>query len=260
MNDHPMVDAPLEDDSYRQALSAFIDNELPLDDCAALIDRVASDPSAAARISSYRAQKSALKALFAPDEKAVFPVLIPRRPSWLGRAGIAASWTAFGLALGLMAGWLRTGPIEQPAFASTADLAYTVYAPEQRHAVEVPIADEQHLLAWLSKRLDKTLNVPSLREYGYSLLGGRLLPGPTGPAAQFMYEDAAGKRLTLYITAANARHGAMRAMHEANGQSTYYWVDGGMGYALSGRAAREELRNMAVDVCGALGGKPEIWQ
>jgi anti-sigma factor RsiW len=260
MNDNRTVDAPLAEEPYRQALSAFIDNELPLGDCAALIDHVASDPSAAERISSYRAQNAALKALFPLDAKAVLPVLVPRRPSWRGRAGAAASWLAVGLVLGLMLGWMRTESTARPAFASNADLAYTVYAPEQRHAVEVPIADEQHLLAWLSKRLDRTLNVPSLREYGYSLLGGRLLPGPTGPAAQFMYEDASGKRLTLYITAATGRPGGMHALHEANGQSTYYWVDGGMGYALSGRAARDDLRNMAVEVCGALGGKPEIWQ
>src|SRR5690606_30123238 len=167
MNDHPMVDAPLEDDSYRQALSAFIDNELPLDDCAALIDRVASDPSAAARISSYRAQKSALKVLFALDEKAVFPVLIPRRPSWLGRAGIAASWTACGQALGLEEGWRRKGPVEHQGVASTEDLGYAVDAPEQRPVDVVPIADELHLLASFSKRLDKTLVVPSLRQSGY---------------------------------------------------------------------------------------------
>jgi anti-sigma factor RsiW len=30
-------------------------------------------------------------------------------------------------------------------------------------------------------------------------MGGRLLPDLGLPAAQFMYEDAAGRRLTLYI-------------------------------------------------------------
>src|SRR3546814_17645066 len=90
----------------------------------------------------------------------------------------------------------------------------------------------------------------SLQEYGYSLLGGRLLPGPSGPAAQFMYEDASGQRLTLYITAANTPAGAkgqtkaqaIQALHEVSGQSTYYWVDHGMGYALSGQKARNDLR------------------
>lgn len=260
MNDDPAVDAPIDDEPYRQALSALVDNELSPKECAALIGRVAGDPSAATRISSYRAQNSALKALFPAGGGAMAPLLIARRPGWTARAGAAAVWLGCGLALGLMAGWLRADFGERPSFASDADLAYAVYAPEQRHAVEVPVADEQHLLAWLSKRLDRTLSIPSLREHGYFLLGGRLLPGPNGPAAQFMYEDAFGQRLTLYITAANGRPGAMRAMHEANGQSTYYWVDGGMGYALSGRAAREDLRSMAVDVCGALGGRPEIWR
>src|SRR3546814_20015463 len=117
------------------------------------------------------------------------------------------------------------------------------------------LADEKHLLAWLSRRLDRPLNAPSLQEHGYSLLGGRLLPGPSGPAAQFMYEDASGQRLTLYITAANTPAGAkgqtkaqaIQALHEVSGQSNYYWVDQGMGYALSGPTTRKDLLKIADD-------------
>ncbi|MGB3288899.1 MAG: anti-sigma factor [Burkholderiaceae bacterium] len=260
MNDGPLVDAPIGDESYRQSLSALVDNELAPNERAALIGRLAGDPSAAAQIASYRAQNAALKALFPAREPARAPLVIARRAGWLARTGMAAAWVTCGVALGLSAAWLRTDFGGQPAFASDADLAYAVYAPEQRHPVEVPVSDEQHLLAWLSKRLDRTLSAPSLRAHGYSLLGGRLLPGPSGPAAQFMYEDAAGRRLTLYMTTADARPGAMRAMHEANGRSTYYWADGKMGYALSGQAVREDLRSMAVDVRGALGGKPDAWR
>jgi hypothetical protein len=33
-----------------------------------------------------------------------------------------------------------------------------------------------------------------------------------------------------------------------------------MGYALSGPIAEGKLRTIAIDVCSALGGKPESWQ
>ncbi|HEX7465011.1 MAG TPA: anti-sigma factor, partial [Usitatibacter sp.] len=69
-----------------------------------------------------------------------------------------------------------------------------------RHPVEVDAKDQDHLVKWLSKRLDMALTVPVLSTEGFELLGGRLLPGNDGPVAQFMYQDASGKRLTLYVT------------------------------------------------------------
>jgi len=57
----------------------------------------------------------------------------------------------------------------------------------------------------LSKRLNRTLTIPSLHEYGFELVGGRLLPGEDGPAAQFMYQNANGERLTLYMTGGSGK-------------------------------------------------------
>src|SRR3546814_3063285 len=104
MNNESAAELPQADESYGLALSALIDNELPKDECAALLDRVAGDPLAAQRISSYRAQISALQALFPVDRRAVLPIVIPRRQSWVGRASVATTWTVCGLALGLMSG------------------------------------------------------------------------------------------------------------------------------------------------------------
>ena len=58
---------------------------------------------------------------------------------------------------------------------------------------------EAHLVAWLSKRLGTQLKIPQLSGLGFNLVGGRLLPGDQGPVAQFMYQDAQGQRLTLYV-------------------------------------------------------------
>jgi anti-sigma factor RsiW len=111
----------------------------------------------------------------------------------------------------------------------------------------------------LSKRLDRPLSVPSLQEYGYSLVGGRLLPGEAGPAAQFMYENPEGARLTLYVTGIPDNETAFRLFRDGN-RRTFYWVSDHMGYALSGPISEGKLREMAIDVCGDLGGKPESWQ
>src|SRR3546814_19354107 len=100
MDNESAAELPQADESYSLALSALIDNELPKDECAALLDRVAGDPLAAQRISSYRAQISALQALFPVDRRAVLPLVLPPRQSWVGRARGAAAWQVVGLALG----------------------------------------------------------------------------------------------------------------------------------------------------------------
>ena len=131
-----------------------------------------------------------------------------RRPAWLDYAR-AAILVSVGMAIGLALPMLEPRPMPAPVvFAPLpvrAARAHLVYAPEVRHPVEVDAKEQDHLVKWLSKRLDIALKVPVLASEGFELLGGRLLPGPEGPVAQFMYQDASGKRLTLYVLAAAAR-------------------------------------------------------
>lgn len=81
---------------------------------------------------------------------------------------------------------------------------------------------------------------------GYLLVGGRLLPGDQGEVAQFMYENVAQHRLTLYIRpdVADSRDTAFRYANE-NGIDVFYWVDGRFGYALSGNTGRDDMLRLA---------------
>lgn len=260
MNEESTLKPGDPDEAHLQALSAWVDNELSGPERAAVVERLASDPQDSARVADYQAQNAALKAMFATPEDNVRCIFLPRRLPWWRSAGTAAGWLAAGVLCGLASSWL--GPYfsnDQPAFAKHADIAYAVYAPEQRHPVEVAATEEEHLINWLSKRLNRPLTAPSLQEYGYTLVGGRLLPGEAGPAAQFMYQNGKGDRLTLYVTAVTKDATAFRLLHDGK-RSTFYWVSQGMGYALSGQTSVDRLRSMAVDVCSALGGHPETWR
>lgn len=260
MNDDTNSKLPDADEANLQMLSALVDHELSDAEQAVIHERLASDPQASARIADYQTQNAALKTLFAMPQDNVRCIFLPRRVPWWQRTGVAACWLAVGLLCGLASGWLRPYFLnEQPAFAQRADIAYAVYAPEKRHPVEVAAIEEEHLINWLSKRLDRPLTVPSLQEYGYVLMGGRLLPGETGPAAQFMYQNGKGERLTLYVTVAPKDATVFRLLHGGQ-RSTFYWVNQGMGYALSGQTSVAQLRSMAIDVCTALGGHPEAWR
>ena len=179
-----------------------------------------------------------------------------RRPPWIGyarAAGILVAGIAIGLALPFA--WNRPpegGAAARPptqAFAARAARAHLVYAVEVRHPVEVDASQQEHLVAWLSKRLGTKLAVPVLAGEGFELLGGRLLPGPDGPVAQFMYQEAGGKRLTLYVSARGRDEGetAFRFAREGS-VSVFYWIDGRWGYALSGEVDRAQLSRLSTVV------------
>jgi anti-sigma factor RsiW len=243
-----------------RALSAFIDGELPAAEHVETAARIARDPASAATANAYRAQDNALRALFATGAEPQVVIVRPRR-----RYLMAACWIVAGIACGFFLHMLLPALGNEhaaPSFAERADIAYAVYAPEQRHAVEVAASDQDHLVTWLSKRLNRSLTIPSLHEYGFELVGGRLLPGEDGPAAQFMYQNADGERLTLYMTSdSGKRHDeyAIKMIRDGS-RKTFYWTTDHAGYALSGQIGEAKLRAISFDACGALGGDPKRWQ
>lgn len=193
------------------------------------------------------------------------PVLAEPVPERLRRVGAprwrayatAAGWVALGIAAGIVAGWqlhaMRAGGAarpELPAFVKRAAVAHATYSPEVRHPVEVGADQEAHLVAWLSKRLGAPVRAPKLDAVGYSLVGGRLLPGDSGPVAHFMYQGRQGARITLYVRtdAAGNRETAFRYAAEGS-VKVFYWIDRKFGYALStADISKDELLKVAEAV------------
>jgi anti-sigma factor RsiW len=223
---------------------------------------LAARPEEAERAAAYRSLNEELRTHY----DAVLREAVPARLERAGRrgarwraVGIAAGWAALGLAIGAVGGWQLRGS-QAPArvaaqpeaqlIARRAALAHATYAPEVRHPVEVGADQEQHLVAWLSKRLGAQVRAPRLDGEGMTLVGGRLLPGEDGPVAQFMYESGRGQRVTLYVrTEAPDQHEtAFRYAREKNVR-VFYWIDRRFGYALSStdldREALLKLANVA---------------
>lgn len=159
--------------------------------------------------------------------------------------------------LGCGSGWVlgsRPGALlERTELASTSAIsrdardAYLTYAVEVAHPVEVGSDNEAHLMAWLSKRLGRPLSAPDLAAFGYTLMGGRLLPGGESAAGQLMYENAAGERLTLYIKAADGTETAFHFFQEGD-VSTFAWMDQGFGFAVTAPLVRTRLLPIAQAV------------
>lgn len=220
---------------------------------------LATHPEEAGQVSAWRSQNALLHLAYDKVLDAPLPARLldaARRSDRYSTRRFAA--TIAWLALGGIMGFFVRGEVPrltatQSLLPHQAALAHAVYSPEVRHPVEVGADQEAHLVAWLSKRLGAALKPPHLEDVGYALLGGRLLPGAgNGDAvAQFMYQDAHGARLTLYVRndagAANTRETAFRFAREGK-IGVFYWLDGRFGYALSGEAEKPELLRIATIV------------
>jgi anti-sigma factor RsiW len=104
--------------------------------------------------------------------------------------------------------------------------------------------DRAHLQQWLSKRCGYEVKAPELDATGLKLVGGRLLPGPTGPAAFLMYENTSGERFTIYASRAATETTQMRYATN-DGTGALFWADRGVGYVVSGGADRDRLERVA---------------
>lgn len=230
------------------------------DEAASPVAKAALDLDATARdtLHEWQAQDAVIGTLFPDPGDAVPPAMrrllddaanATTRPAVRWRS---VRWrSAFaGAALfmaGTAAGWLLH-PAPQPAgfdLARAAIAAHMTYASEVAHPVEVAGSERDHLVEWLSKRLGQPIHAPDLSPQGFRLLGGRLLPGDTRPAAQFMYEDDAGQRLTIYVIPETGADTAFRRV-EAQGQQGLWWTGDGLGCVVIAPLARQALHDIAM--------------
>lgn len=260
----------------RDELHAWVDGRLAGERLRRFEARLESDPALRAEAQAWREQAESLKSLArdvldepvperlaaaaqghaATANRAPGHEAAPARGARDSRLWLAAAALA---ALAWSAGWLSharfappTAGIADgtpPAFVRDAVAAHVVYTPEVRHPVEVAAAQHEHLVQWLSRRLGAPLTVPSLEARGWSLVGGRLLPGSEGARAQFMYQDASGARLTLYVADAGPQSGDTAFRFDSDGRiSAFYWIDGRFGYTLSAQTDRATLLALAEEV------------
>ena len=253
-------------------LSAWLDGELDADTRARVEAWLREHPEAAARVRLWAADRDALRARFAPVlGEAVPPALLHTawqsvpRAHWAQAAAVAGLLLAGGL-VGGAAGWQWQGQRMASTLAAAqttvaagtpagwvqrAALAHSVYVPEPRHAVEVK-AQEEHLARWLTRRIDIPVKLFDLRDEGYELVGGRLLPDAGGKSAQLMYESTGAgnsggskQRVTVYLRKPDADAPTAFSFRQQGELGLFYWVEAGAGYALVGALPKERLLALA---------------
>jgi anti-sigma factor RsiW len=231
-------------------LHAYVDGMLPADRKGAVEAWLASHPEDAARVAEWHALAEVVRdrygAVAEEPVPARFDLAKLARPRMPWRAIAAAAVLA--ATAGSIAGWVgraasTPAPSSVEIITAEALSAHRLYIAEVRHPVEVRAA-EQHLIPWLSKRVGTNLRIPDLKEYSLKLLGGRLLPGPIGPAALFMYEGPTGERFTIYCSRSKKARTALR--YQSGGEvAAMHWVESEIGYVVSGPDDRDRLAKIA---------------
>jgi anti-sigma factor RsiW len=235
-------------------LHAYVDNELPAERRADVDAWLAAHPDDAERVQSWRSMAEALHARYdsvadeAVPKRLEIERLVRQPRKWIYGA-MAATLAAF--IAGGSVGWAVRGASASPTAFQNLTLdaldAHKLYVVEVRHPVEVPGSELVHLQQWLTKRCGWEVRAPELAAAGLKLVGGRLLPGPSGPASFFMYESASGERFTIYAAKAQDETTQMRYAAEGS-DSALSWADRGVGYVVSGGNDRGRLTQIAQAV------------
>ncbi len=234
-----------------EELHAYVDGELPADRKKAVAAWLAAHPDEAAIVAAWLAQAEAIRARYGevasepvPERLKLDRIMRQTRP---GRsiAALAAAAAIAAFIVGGAAGWMARGasaasPSTSGSITADALEAHKLYVVEVRHPVEVPGNERAHMTAWLTKRLGYAQRIPDLQSIGLKLVGGRLLPGPSGAAALYMYEGSSGERFTLYCAKATEPESALR--FKAGKQfAAFSWIDQNAGYVVSGPDNRDRL-------------------
>jgi anti-sigma factor RsiW len=257
-------------------LHAYMDGQLLPERAAEVESHLAVNSEDAARVLAWSKQRAALATLARvldepiPSRMTIAPMARSKfnRLIWMSRyRSLIAASIAFVAVTLVVAGALTlaehsplwpTGATDAAATMARAALdAHRVFIPEILHPVEVSGAQEGHLVQWLSRRLSYPMRLPDLKPEGFTLVGGRLLSGSYGPVALFMFENAAGTRLTLYCGRLKPATDTSFRYSDAGGVRTIYWTSDDIGFALIGSVVRDTLQRIAQLVFAAMEQQPK---
>ncbi|WP_421758746.1 anti-sigma factor family protein [Devosia sp.] len=254
-------------------LHAFADGQLDAARQAEVEAWLLNHPEKAAEVANWQRQNEALSALFVTTGNEPIPDRL--RPRQVARRSSSRNWGLSQLAaaaivliaVGGALGWAGRDIISPPetpkdVLIGSAVVAHALYVKENRHAVEVAGSDRDHLVTWLSNRIDRPFTPPDLAADGFTLVGGRLLPGDydeenPSPAAQLMYENAAAERVTVYITASLPDEKPAYEFATRDALDAFYWANDKITCTVVGDLPMDQMKAVAKKVYQQLTWRPD---
>lgn len=246
-------------------LMAWLDGELAGDPArlAAIEAHLAAHPEVRSKLDDYKKNDEAITALFGPVTEEIVPHrLSPHRISSNESRRARTGWQLAAaamvlLTLGGLMGWFArdydvSGSDTAGSLIAEAIDAHDLFVIQKAHPVEVTAEQSEHLTNWLSNSLDRRLVMPDLSSAGYALVGGRLLPSGPVPAAQIMYQNAEGARVTLFITPHQPGEPLAQRLVAKGPLAALYWANGAIDCTIVGPLEQDEMKTLAQAVVAAL--------
>jgi anti-sigma factor RsiW len=246
-------------------LNAYVDGQLPPERHVAVARQLQDQPEAAEQVAAYAAQREALRAGLAPIAAEPLPPrlelqrlialrLVERRSVWQAPAAWrAAAAVLLALVLGGAGGWVLHGrfgatPGNLTVLAQEAIANHVVYTADRRRPTELGADQRDDLAKWVSNRLGRPVAPPDMSSAGFRYMGGRLAATPQGPAGQFMYQNAEGARLTVFVLPMRDAPDAPTRTVDVGTTDGCAWIDKGVGYTVVAPVPPKELHDLAVEV------------
>jgi anti-sigma factor RsiW len=255
-----MSNAPISEDD----LQAYVDGHLTPEQRAAVGRQLHDQPEAAERAAAYAAQRDALRAAFASIAAEPVPPRLDLHNVIAGRLGErrtvwrAAAAVLLALLAGGAGGWALHGriggkPSDLTLLAREAIANHMVYTTDRKRPTELGAEQRDDLARWVSNRLGRPVAPPDMSSAGFRYMGGRLAATPQGPAGQFMYQNAEGARLTIFVLPMRDAPDTPSRTVDVGATDGCAWIDKGVGYTVVAPVSPEELHHLAEDVRHQLG-------
>jgi anti-sigma factor RsiW len=235
-------------------LAAYLDGEMTPQRRAEMERHLAHSPEDAARLEKWRRRDMALRIGLPELAKAGerdLALQLRRRRDELHRHRNRrpmlrwAQAAAIVLVVGLGGGawWLRE---EQNSSAELTHAAAAAYLAGT--ATMVPAgtaADRDQLTENIATHLGVHVAPPDLSKFGFSLAGGQLLPSSDHPAAQLIYVDARGRRISCFFRRIDTDRETNWEYSKAEGVPGIHRVGEKLGWVVLGDLPVAELQQIA---------------
>jgi anti-sigma factor RsiW len=237
-------------------LVAYADGELDETSIAEVEAYLAATPEAQRTLAIYRDTAALLRAAFPENRYVRGDVPQHDRPTRAesklrglrlpGYTWAVAASLVMGM-IGYAAGafWPGLGESRRDRMLDEVAQYHSIYSRETVHLVEVPATQEDHLKAWLGKRVNASLVIPNFNQDGLTFAGGRLVVLDGEPVAELMYTRPTGLPIALCILYHVGQPSTI-AMEQRGNLNLATWNDGSHSYFVVGEADRATIEGLAT--------------
>lgn len=244
-------------------LLAYVDGHLDPARHREVESHLARHPEAAAWVRDCLEQNALVRELYddayraAPPESLLAAIDRPGRRKARPTMRMAAALLALA-ATGVTGWWIGKsglGPSEAyESFVVEAVAAHRSALYPETAGIELATFGDVQALSWLAEKTTFELRAPELHELGLELVERRVVAVQDGrPGAQLTYEDARGRKVTVYLRPRWSERDPAFRLTEHDGWPTAWWVSGPLTHALTGDLPEEELLALAEAFHARLG-------